>query len=635
MYSVSSIVVGRASRPVICAAAGRRARASTGAWVRAPAGSSRDAFKIKGGGRDYLFMPGRPRAQRLRMADPGAESSAGGGESSGKSSKKSSKSNKKKKDKDKKGKKGDEDPAAVSDDDLDAEDGEGDEDDASDAEADAKFKLSRGTVVVGFMMFILSMIIAALVHLPFRAAALKACKVTFSVLKLLTQGGLNQARSNADTVDGILSIFTLIVLRFALQPVTKRLYYWWANTRSEKQYEASPLHWLLLNVYGPVELALVTVAGMRLLEAGIERIGIIPTALLNTVVEKLVVVALVATLSRVTLSWQNRFFDQQAFELELEGKTLQADRLAGVSKLSSIATYLVTIVLGLKALGVNVGALVTFGGISGLAIGLAGRQILENAFMGLMLYATAPFMPGDEIVFSTREEKNIQGHVIDIGLFRTSIRSFQRELYYVPNSLFSSLVVLNITRKGKQWRIKQDILIRHTDAARVAVALSAYRSLLKSDGRVVQRLHRRVFLSEVTPEGLMCRVSFYVEAKNKDQFSGINQDFLSAFLETCRKNDVRLAVPMRGVMQMTGKDDEIMAELERYREKERKEIEDREMIELNDEGLTDEEENLRRKEKKEKQKSKLTEALEEISATASEKSEKKSKKKEEDASAPR
>ena len=119
---------------------------------------------------------------------------------------------------------------------------------------------------------------------------------------------------------------------------------------------------------------------------------------------------------------QDRFFDQQAFELELEGKTLQADRLAGVSKLSSIATYLVTIVLGLKALGVNVGALVTFGGISGLAIGLAGRQILENAFMGLMLYATAPFMPGDEIVFSTREEKNIQGHVIDIGLFRTSIR---------------------------------------------------------------------------------------------------------------------------------------------------------------------------------------------------------------------
>ena len=124
----------------------------------------------------------------------------------------------------------------------------------------------------------------------------------------------------------------------------------------------------------------------------------------------------------------------------------------------------------------------------------------------------------------------------------------------------------------------------HSDSARVAAALSAYRSLLKSDGRVVQRLHRRVFLSEVTPEGLMCRISFYVEAKNKDQFSGINQDFLSAFLETLRKNDVRLAVPMRGVMQMQDSD-EILAELERYREKERKEKDEKEMIELSDEGL--------------------------------------------------
>ena len=594
-----------------------------------------DAFKTRGGGRDYLFGRGGPRgaARRLRMADPGAESAAGGGESSGKQGKKN-KQGKKKNKQDKKGE--NEDPAAVTDEETEEGEGEGDEV-AEAADADARFKLSRGTIVVSVILVFLSVVIAALVHLPFRAAALKSVKVTYGVLKVLTQGGLNQARTNADTVDGILSILTLIVLRFALQPVAKRLYFWWTNTHSEKQYEASPLHWLLLNVYGPVELALVTVAGMRLLEAGIERIGIIPTAMLNTVVEKLVVVALVATLSRVALSWQDRFFEQQAFELELEGKTLQADRLAGVSKLSSIATYLVTIVLGLKALGVNVGALVTFGGISGLAIGLAGRQILENAFMGLMLYATAPFMPGDEIVFSTREEKNIQGHVIDIGLFRTSIRSFQRELYYVPNSLFSSLVVLNITRKGKQWRIKQDILIRHSDSPRVAAALSAYRSLLKSDGRVVQRLHRRVFLSEVTREGLMCRISFYVEAKNKDQFSGINQDFLSAFIETLRKNNVRLAVPMRGVMQMQDSD-EILAELERYREKERKEKDEREMIELNDEGLPDEEENLRRKEKKEKQKSKLTEALEEISASASDSS-KKSKKKEEgkkeDASAPR
>ena len=42
----------------------------------------------------------------------------------------------------------------------------------------------------------------------------------------------------------------------------------------------------------------------------------------------------------------------------------------------------------------------------------------------------------------------------DIGLFRTTLKSFEREVYYVPNSLFSNIVVLNVTRKMKEWRVR-------------------------------------------------------------------------------------------------------------------------------------------------------------------------------------
>jgi mechanosensitive ion channel protein 1/2/3 len=112
---------------------------------------------------------------------------------------------------------------------------------------------------------------------------------------------------------------------------------------------------------------------------------------------------LVLAFSRVFLSWQQRAYQTQAETYDLQGETLKSERLAGIQKLSTIATYVLAAVLGLKVCGVDVGALVTFGGISGLAIGLAGRQILENAFMGLMLYATAPFKSGDEILFSTSQ----------------------------------------------------------------------------------------------------------------------------------------------------------------------------------------------------------------------------------------
>ena len=43
--------------------------------------------------------------------------------------------------------------------------------------------------------------------------------------------------------------------------------------------------------------------------------------------------------------------------------------------------------------------------------------------------------------------------MLDVGWYRTTIRSFEREIYAIPNSVFSRNVVLNITRKGREWRI--------------------------------------------------------------------------------------------------------------------------------------------------------------------------------------
>ena len=46
----------------------------------------------------------------------------------------------------------------------------------------------------------------------------------------------------------------------------------------------------------------------------------------------------------------------------------------------------------------------------------------------------------------------MEGIVLDVGWYRTTIRSFEREIYNIPNSVFSRNVVLNITRKQREWR---------------------------------------------------------------------------------------------------------------------------------------------------------------------------------------
>ena len=98
------------------------------------------------------------------------------------------------------------------------------------------------------------------------------------------------------------------------------------------------------------ELALVAVAGVRFFEAGVELAGVAAPSWFATVVEKTVQGALVLAGGRVFLSWQERLYTRKTFDLEVEGKTLQAERLAGLNKLSNVATYAVTAVAGLKVL---------------------------------------------------------------------------------------------------------------------------------------------------------------------------------------------------------------------------------------------------------------------------------------------
>ena len=48
----------------------------------------------------------------------------------------------------------------------------------------------------------------------------------------------------------------------------------------------------------------------------------------------------------------------------------------------------------------TVNSVLAIGGVGGLAVGLAGREILENLFTGLIILSSSPFEVGDEVLFS-------------------------------------------------------------------------------------------------------------------------------------------------------------------------------------------------------------------------------------------
>jgi small conductance mechanosensitive channel len=86
-------------------------------------------------------------------------------------------------------------------------------------------------------------------------------------------------------------------------------------------------------------------------------------------------------------------------------------------------------------------------GISGVAIGFAFQNILQNFLAGLLLLWTEPFRVGDEIKLDTFE-----GTVVDIQTRATIIKTYDERQVVIPNAdLFTHSVVVNTAFNTRRW----------------------------------------------------------------------------------------------------------------------------------------------------------------------------------------
>ncbi len=103
------------------------------------------------------------------------------------------------------------------------------------------------------------------------------------------------------------------------------------------------------------------------------------------------------------------------------------------------------------------GDLVQLLGISGVAIGFAFRDILQNFLAGILILLTEPFQIDDQIVF-----KDFEGTVENIQTRATTIRTYDGRRIVVPNSeLFTNSVTVNTAYDNR--RIEYDIGIGYGD----------------------------------------------------------------------------------------------------------------------------------------------------------------------------
>lgn len=210
-----------------------------------------------------------------------------------------------------------------------------------------------------------------------------------------------------------------------------------------------------------------------------------------------------------------------------------------VAKLIRVSVVITGVLIMLQELGVSVSGVLAFGGIGGIAIGFAAKDLLSNFFGGLMIYLDRPFAVGDWI---RSPDRDIEGTVEMIGWRLTTIRTFDKRPLYVPNSTFASIAVENPSRMSHR-RIKETIGVRYEDVDKLDEILVDIRVMLDYHDEIDSTQTLMVNFNQFAPSSLDFFIYTFTKTTNWVKYHKVKQDILFRIIQIIEKHGAEIAFP--------------------------------------------------------------------------------------------
>jgi len=224
---------------------------------------------------------------------------------------------------------------------------------------------------------------------------------------------------------------------------------------------------------------------------------------------------------------------------EAKGTPVDLTTLDAITKLLRLSVLITAGLVMLQTLGFSISGVLAFGGVGGIAMGFAARDLLANFFGGLMIYLDRPFSVGDWVRSPDRE---IEGTVESIGWRLTIIRTFDKRPLYVPNSVFANIAVENPSRMTNR-RIYETFGIRYEDIGKMSAITADVEAMLKSHPDIDTR--QTLMVNFVTCAA--SSVNFFVYTFTKTtvwaEFHKIKQDVLLKINDIVEQNGAEMAFP--------------------------------------------------------------------------------------------
>jgi MscS family membrane protein len=224
-----------------------------------------------------------------------------------------------------------------------------------------------------------------------------------------------------------------------------------------------------------------------------------------------------------------------------DDRKIDQTTINALGRVVRIAIVVTAALVGLDTLGFNIAGLMAAGGIGGLAIGLASKDMLANFFGGVTVYIDRPFGIGDWILL---KEKGIEGVVEDIGWRQTTIRKFDKRPVYVPNAIFTTASVENPSRMTHR-RIYETIGLRYKDIAQMEAITDAVREMLLKHSEIDEQQTLMVQFNAFNQSSVDFFIYCMTHTVNWQRYHEVKQDVLLQISGIVQANGSAIAYPTR------------------------------------------------------------------------------------------
>ncbi|MFA5082667.1 MAG: mechanosensitive ion channel family protein [Hydrogenophilaceae bacterium] len=214
-----------------------------------------------------------------------------------------------------------------------------------------------------------------------------------------------------------------------------------------------------------------------------------------------------------------------------------------VAKLAKLTILVISALMIMQTLGISIAGILAAGGIGGIAIGFAAKDILANFFGGLTIYLDRPFSVGEWI---RSPDKDIEGTVEYISWRHTRIRRFNKNPVYVPNALFTTIVVENPSRMSNR-RIKETIGIRYQDIGKMAAIVAEVKAMLENHPEIDNEQTLIVNFNEFADSSLNFFIYTFTKTIQWVRYHEIKQDVLLQTAAIIERHGAEIAFPTRTI----------------------------------------------------------------------------------------